>query len=340
MALRPIKTANSLRRLSRGRSVFVACALLVPLGVLAAISIGIQRSFLIDAHSSVLQITFDGANAWSFPEATICLPRDIPDRNAQPRPGEVCSAIDQAAQQIESLTIPWPDRTVVTLRAEAGAIGTRLRIILPDGMAEEYPPNTEIVLDPAVWQSNGALLFSGNAVLGTVLGSRERYYLHSAHWEARQTSLITGLLRSATDTVMSGDAIRGAQISVAIWDWQQNEWGRERRSATIFGHVTPIVAVDGLPAFAVTLVSEPGRTELNVGHYGLDDMATIRPDIIDTAASSVLLIAAIAVISLAAAATQVIADLMFSGRDVSPTKRAQKPRATLPSERLKRWRRK
>jgi hypothetical protein len=312
--VRSIKKVNVLRRLSRGRTVFVACALLVPVLILFAISLGVERSFLVEARTSLLRISFEGANAWRLPEATVCRPRELPDRTARSAPGAACTAFDQTTEEFRDLVLPWPEQATVILRAEPLEEETRLRIVLTEGLGETFPPGTEIVVAPGTWRTAGALLFSGRAVLGTILGSGERHYLHSAEWEARQTSLATRVLRTASDTVMSGEAMRGGQLAVALREFEVMPPRIEVRPATVFGHVTPAETDDGLPIFAVTLVSEPGRTELQLGHYGLDDVATIRPTFVDAAASSVLLIAAIAIISLAAAATQVVGDLMFSGR--------------------------
>lgn len=193
-SLQTINKARSLRRLSSGRTVFLICALLIPFVVLTFILVGLQRSYLIEAETSILRLEFRGANAWNFQQATVCVPLDIPNRSAVPNPGEACSAIVHSPDpDTKPLTITWPDGTPAILRAEAGLDGPRLRITLPAGLgeaagvAEAYRPGTEIVVatDPAF--PMGALLFSGEAVLGTVLGSGERYFLHSANWEARQT---------------------------------------------------------------------------------------------------------------------------------------------------------
>lgn len=314
-SLLTINKVRSLRRLSSGRTVFLTCALLIPLVVLAFILVGQQRSYLIEAETSVLRLEFHGANAWSFQQATLCEPLKSPDRDAVPNPGEACSAIDQSAGDAQPLTMNWPDGTPAILRAEAGLDGPRLRIILPAGLGEAHDPGTEIVVAPDPASPMGALLFSGEAVLGTVLGSGERYFLHSATWEARQTSAAMRWLRSSTEKVMTGKAIRGAELSIVDRYRDGWQWRPDHRPARVFGHLTlSPVGEHEPPSFSVTLVSEPGRTELQVGHYGLADTARIRPDLIDTTATSVLLIAAIAFFSLASAATQLIGDLMYLGR--------------------------
>lgn len=132
---------------------------------------------------------------------------------------------------------------------------------------------------------------------------------------------------------MTGQAIRGAELSVVERyrdGWQSR---RAHRPATVFGHFTLSNSTEnGPPVFFVTLVSEPGRTELQLGHYGLADTARIRPDIIDTTATSVLLIAAIAFFSLASAATQLIGDLMYSGRDADAKKDDDRPKKGVVSD--------
>lgn len=221
-----------------------------------------------------------------------------------------------------SLTLEWLDGTPAVLRAEAAPVGPRLRIMLPNGLGDTYAPGTEIVVSSDLTSPIGALLFSGEAVLGTVLGSGERYFLHSATWEARQTSWATRLLRSSTEKVMTGEALRGAELSV-VERYRDHWWQvwRDRRPATVFGFLALSPNVEeGLPSLSVTLVSEPGSTELQVGYYGLADASLIRPDLLDTTATSVLLIAAIAFLSLASAATQLASDLIYAGRYADASK--------------------
>lgn len=312
--------------MTRGRRALLFCAVVVPAIVLMLILLGLQRSYLIEADTGLVRLELQGTNAWSFREATICTPRERPDRSAVPTPGEACSAFDQETQVESSLTLEWLDGTPAVLRAEAAPVGPRLRIMLPNGLGDTYAPGTEIVVSSDLTSPIGALLFSGEAVLGTVLGSGERYFLHSATWEARQTSWATRLLRSSTEKVMTGEALRGAELSV-VERYRDHWWQvwRDRRPATVFGFLALSPNVEeGLASLSVTLVSEPGSTELQVGYYGLADASPIRPDLLDTTATSVLLIAAIAFLSLASAATQLASDLIYAGRDADASKEEDK----------------
>ena len=320
--------------MTRRRRALLFCALVIPAIVLMLILLGLQRSYLIEADTGLVQLELQGTNAWSLRDVTICTPRERPDRSAVPTPGEACSAFDQEMRVEPSLTLEWLDDTKAVLRAEVGPIGPRLRIVLPAGLGDIHAPGTEIVVNSDPTSPIGALLFSGEAVLGTVLGSGERYFLHSATWEARQTSWATRWMRSSTEKVMTGEALRGAELSVAgryrdHW-WQL--W-RDRRPATVFGHLTLSPNIDeGLASLSVTLVSEPGSTELQVGYFGLADPSRIRPDLLDTTATSVLLIAAIAFLSLASAATQLASDLIHAGRDPDASMEKAKPKERVGSD--------
>jgi hypothetical protein len=300
---------SKLSRMTRGRRALLFCALVIPAVVLMLILLGLQRSYLVEADTGLVRLQLQGSNAWNLRDVTICTPRERPHRSAVPTAGEACSAFDQEMRVESSLTLAWLDDTPAVLRAEAGPIGPRLRIMLPAGLGDLHAPGTEIVVGSDPTSPIGALLFSGEAVLGTVLGSGERYFLHSATWEARQTSWATRALRSSTEKVMTGEALRGAELSVVQRD------GDGWRPAMVFGHLTLSPAYEEeVPALSVTLVSEPGGTELQVNHYGLAKPSRIRPDLFDTTATSVLLIAAIAFLSLASAATQLVGDLMSAGR--------------------------
>lgn len=308
---------SKLSRITRGRRTLLFCALVIPVIVLLLILLGLQRSYLIEAETGFVRLELQGTNAWSLRDVTICTPRERPNRSAVSSAGEACSAFDQEMQSVPSLTLEWLDGTPAVVRAEATPVDPRIRIILPSGLGDTYEPGTEIVVTSNPSSPTGALLFSGAAILGTVLGSGERYFLQSATWEARQTSWATRWLRSSTEKVMTGDALRGAELTV-VERYRDHWWQlmRNTRSATVFGHLTPSFSGgDEFPSLSVTLVSEPGSTELQVGYFGLADPSRIRPDLLDTTATSVLLIAAIALLSLASAATQLASDLMSAGRD-------------------------
>jgi hypothetical protein len=309
-----IKKQNILRLSSRGRPAFVSLAFLFSILILFSIFGGVQRSFLIDARTSFLQINFDGANAWRIGEATVCLPRLNPDRSAETELGSPCAGIFQLSEQVDGLVLSMPNDFSLILRAESEAHGTRLRIILPEGLRTEYPAGTEIVIGSSEWRQTGALLFSGHVVLGNVLGSGERHYLHSAVWSARQTSWSSWFRGGATDTVMTGDVMRGAQISVSkrTRDWFSIR--NEVSPATVYGHITTATIPDGLPVFATNLVSEPGNTELHVDHYGLANTAKISPDFVATLRSSDLLLVIVAVLSLLAGAAQISRDVSLWGQ--------------------------
>ena len=303
------KKQNLLRLPLEGRSFFVPLSIVTSILILISIFGGVQRSFLIDAKTSFLRINFDGANAWRISDATICLPREKPDRGAITELGAPCAGISQLSEQARSLILSLPNDYSLMLRAEPDGNGTRLRIILPDGLRDDYPAGTEIVIGSAEWRQTGALLFSGNATIGNVLGSGEKHFLHSAVWEARQTSWSSWFRGGATDIVLAGDAMRGAQITVAKSD--RRLFTDQVLPATVFGHITPATIPDGLPVFATTMVSEPGNTELHIGHYGLANTATIRPDFVATLGSSDLLLVVVAILSLIAGAAEVSRELAF-----------------------------
>lgn len=315
--------AGKLPFLTRGvgrRPMFVIGTLAIALAVLASIAINVKRSFLIDANTSFIAIEFQGPNAWKFSDVSICRPSSQPNRTAETLPDAACSAIDQETEQVSNLTLNWPDNARISVRAEAIATGYRIRLHLVEGVEELFPEGTEIVVPEREWETGGALVFGGTVVLGNILGSSEKHYLQSADWEARQTSLASNVLRMATETIMTGKAMRGAELEIVV---QERRWWSLRRgkaSATVYGHLSPTLSSSAPPSFNVGLVSEPGLTELSVRHYGLEGPTTIRPSFIDTAASSVVLFAAIAILSLLAALTQVIGDMLFSGVQSAPSK--------------------
>jgi hypothetical protein len=282
--------------------------------VILSLFAGVQRSFLVDAKTSFIRVTFVGQNAWRLPVATICRPREILNRDAVSEEYSACSDLFQIAEQTRNLVLPFPNQFTLMIRAESHPFGTQVRMIFPDSLGSDFPAGTEIVVGASDWTKTGALLFSGNAVLGNVLGSGERHYLHFAGWEARQTSWSSWLRGGTTEIVMSGSAMRGAQISVAKLSGPWYTLKKETLPAIVYGQITPTSILDNLPAFAANFVSEPGKTELHLSYYGLANIAKIRPDFIATLASSEIVLLLIAILPLLAALKQLMLDLILGLR--------------------------
>ena len=296
------------------RLIILGTILFLCLIVIFSLFAGVQRSFLIDAKTSFIRVTFIGQNAWRLPEATICRPREMLNRDAVSEENSACTDLFQTAEQIRSLVLQFPSQFTLVMRAEPNPLGTQVRMIFPESLGADFPAGTEIVVGASDWTKTGALLFSGNVVLGNVLGSGERHYLHFAGWEARQTSWSSWLRGGTTEIVMSGNAMRGAQISVAKLSGPWYTLNKETLPAIVYGQITPGSIEGNLPAFAANFVSEPGKTELHLSYYGLANIAKIRPDFIATLASSEILLLLLAVLPLLAAMKQLVFDLVIGIR--------------------------
>ncbi|MEM6727382.1 MAG: hypothetical protein AAF618_02670 [Pseudomonadota bacterium] len=315
--LQIIKRAKKLLILRPGPYVLISLAL--PLLLIVVLFIGVQRSFLVEAETGYLSLRFEGENAWSLPKATLCSPLAIPNRTAEPVAGEACSPFDQKPSGLRNVVIEWREGDTVGLRAERVETGDRVRIIFPPAPAPETGPapkfaGSDLVIPSEIWADAGALLFSGQATIGRVIGRNERYYLHHADWEARQTVFFGSLLGLSAERVMSGTALRGSELEVTRREATLPGLPPDIVPATVFGHITPADGDGPLAAVSVTMLSEPGRTALRLNNFGLSDPITIRPGFMDLAANSILLLAAFTIITLAASVTQFVGDLRSLGR--------------------------
>jgi len=269
-------------------------ALILAVLFVALTTIGVSRSFLLEVQSAGAQITFHGtANAWHFPHAVICEPKPVPDLRQSSEPGAYCSSGLYVATGPQDFSTIWPANAVIDLRIDGD--GALVAEVVSG--ASQYPAGTLIVIPEGSWLRHGALAFQGAVVVGEDMASGARHYLTEGRWEARETGLAISLFRDITEMVKDGKFARGAQAAVY----------KGKKAAVMFGHITPS---EDKPVFHVTMISEPGSTELHLSHYGFNQPSVIRPDWIDSTLSSPLMLATILILTFFASLTQVVSDLL------------------------------
>lgn len=252
---------------------------------------GSSRSFLVEARTNGLQIEFsEGINAWHLPNAILCLPLEFPSFPPDPDCGIAAKADGPAEEQL----VTWTDGTVIEVNAERGG---GLRIEALNGNTTALPVNAVYILSNDAWHMAGALTFRAYATLGQDMTDGSRHHLRDGRWEAREAGWVTSLLRSVTEVVKTGELSTGAKVTVIV----------DGEPALSYGHITPgDRSSDGNPGLNVTMISQLGDTALSVRHFGLRDPVIIRPDWIDIAISSPLLLAMAAIFSVLASVGQVL----------------------------------
>ncbi|MBI6630808.1 hypothetical protein [Pontibaca salina] len=300
------------------RLTLVLAILAVTLSLIAAQLIGLKRSFVIEARSSLLDLVFTGNfNNWQFDQVIICRPADSPDPREAANPDAPCPDNIYEISKQTDYTIEWPDHSGVrltldpdgTLVVETGRDFPFLKASgkagNPDREGEQVTPpglpaGTLILVPAKAWFRNAALTFEGAATIGQDIRSGVRHYLHEGRWEARQTALFTWWLRQFTEVIKDGHLHHGVEVTVV---------DDKKIPVKVFGHVAPFLGGDLPAVFTVVALSEPGRTELRLGQFGLRDPAIVRPDLLDLASSSAIFVAAFAVLTILAALTQILSDL-------------------------------
>ncbi len=289
----------------------------------------VDRSFLIEAETSSLELTFAGeSNAWNIPRATICSIREVPDFDAAPDPSAVCGPQLYSASLTTDLTLSWACGATVAVQTNSD--GALIIEVLGLEQVErqtapcrgddtrkvatgfDFGEGSLIVIASDDWRRGGALPFQAEAKVGEVLSAGATHFLQDGRWEARQTSPIFKLLRlhTVTEVVKSGDLSVG--VDAAIYE--------SGHPAVMWGHVTP-TALDfdhSLPGFDVVMLSAPGRTELRLGYHGLAEPARVRPDWVDTAITSPLFLAIFALLNLLAVIVQIVGDWPFRRPEPKP----------------------
>lgn len=292
--------------------VAVRFLLLMSVGVLLLLFvwssvIGVTRIFILDLRTTALTLAFEtGTTSWSFPQATVCRRIEEPDFTAPEREGP-CGAQIYAVETAAPFEIAWPEGAELELTlSELGELSIEVR----GGAVPDLPVGSRIEVDPGSWTAAGAITFAAELTVGAPVSSGQRHYLLDGRWEARQRALFLAGTRDVSEIVKAGEAIRGSTLEVRVAD------GR----ALMLGHVTKGTG-DAVPVLEVVAVSEAADTELWLGLFGTEKPSVIRPDWIDTAISSPILLALAAVLSVLASMTQVISDLASSFRRVDqPTK--------------------
>lgn len=283
-----------LRALRSGVGRFAsAIAILGLLIVAVMLTSANERSFMLEAQTSGARLTFHGeANAWNVEEATLCMPRAVPQPRLAAGDGAddaVCSPALFETQTVRDLAINWRAGSAVDLVIDtAGALSLR---VVEDGSAE-LVEGAFVVIPAATWARHGALTFAGALRVGDTIASGARNYLRSGRWEVRQGGLATSLFRDAVEVSKRGDFTLGASVEVFSGD----------RPATLYGSITP----SDPAAFHLVALSQRGPVELRLGYFGLHDATVLRPDWIDRITSSSTLIALIALMTFVATGYQII----------------------------------
>lgn len=285
------------RWLLRGIRILFVVAVVTFILILTLALTGANRSFLLEAESGRVELTFQvSETTWDLPGAVECAPSDFPALPGQADPA--CGAAFTPVGEARDRTVTWPQdaRVAVGRRADGSVIFTAL-----DATEPALPIGTMIVVPTEEWARMGALAFTAETLIGDDMRSGVRGYLRSGRWEARESGLVTSVVRSVTEVVKQGTFASGALVEVLDGDLP----------AKTYGHIDRSGARDTL---SITLISEVGRTALSVRHLGVDGPILIEPDWVDIAVSSPLLLAAAVILSILASASQLFSDVFILGK--------------------------
>ncbi|VDC33594.1 hypothetical protein [Pseudogemmobacter humi] len=294
------------------------------LAVLLADPFRARRSFLIEADTLAAVITFEGGTShWDLGEAMLCRPLERIDLRAAPGSGPCDSR--RFAGSVGPVALAWNDGATVAI-TDRGARGLTLRITGLAGL----PDGSLVVLSHERLAELGALSFAGHLVLGRSALSGESGLLLSGSYEARERPLLS----SQTETVKSGVLRSGDSVRIL----------EDGESALTYGHLTLPEDPDQRGLHLVG-VSAPGRTALEVSYFGGRAPNLIRPNWVDRALTSPLLIAGLFLISAGAGQIQLLIASVarltgakgIAGQQAarSPARPARRPRK---KGRLRRWR--
>jgi hypothetical protein len=268
----------------------VILTLAVPILFTFLVNFSSSRSFLIEARTGELELTFgNGANEWRLPDATLCLPAAMP----QDEPSAFCDAGSFADGPPAERLIYWRENEKVKVQ------------IMPDGAliirslagTKDIPAGGYLFVSPGIWNESSTLLFLAKTTLGSDIASGTRHYLWSGSWEAREASAATFLFRSETEVVKSGTFAAGARVSVVNGE----------NDIVSYGHIARRSS-DG--PMDVTMLSDFDDSSLSIRYYGVQGQVLVRPDWVDVATNSPLLLAIAALFPLLASMALFLSDVL------------------------------
>ena len=246
------------------------------------------------AQTGIADLAFEAtANTWNFPAATLCRLKPVPDPRAPSGSGP-CNAGVYEVTDPSPVTIEWDAGAALRMTME----GDGLVLTILSGQSD-LPDRTRVVVERDALSEAGALPFAARLTLGAPISAGQRQFLEGGRWEARETGIMTSLLRSnVTEVVKAGEIVRGSTLTVHNADGP----------AVMLGHLTSSGTEDD-PHLEVVALSRPGARNLEVAYFGMAEPTIIRPDLIDAALSSPLILAFGILLSLIAAGMQILKDL-------------------------------
>ena len=280
-------------RVGAARLVLLGLLFCTLLLLLVWSSLGARRSFLVEADTAALSLRFStSGTAWPFDALTVCRRREVPDLGAPAGEGPCATSI-YGIETVKGAPLMFPKGLLAEV--SLGSAG-ELLIRVEDGGTDALPDGTLVVVDAPSLGAAGALPFVAELTLGAQLSAGQRAYLKEGRWEAREDGLASGWFGGGTEVVKSGDLTRGSTATPLLSDVP----------VAVFGHITPMEEDTAVKVVALT---PPGDTALRITYFGTDRPTIVRPDWMDSALASPLLLALAAVLSVLASMMQVLADL-------------------------------
>ncbi|MGH1417018.1 MAG: hypothetical protein ACRBB0_26270 [Pelagimonas sp.] len=248
---------------------------------------GVTRTIVVSANTRSLEVDFVGrADFWDIGTVTICEPLAKFDRTKS-RGDTLCDA-RRFTQKEAVVEIQWRDnsRVWVTARSrDTWEVNIQKHV--------DFVKGTRIFLSQAQFESLGVLSFSGFVSMGKVASTGEVDLLLSGDYEIREKPL----LGSVTETVKKGRLRLGEQVQVT----HESDNSRAR----VYGYATPSATTE--TGMLVSVVSEPGDTQISINYFGGTGAIEVAPNWIDRALSSPLILALTILIPLLLAIIQVAA---------------------------------
>ncbi|WP_425037416.1 hypothetical protein [Primorskyibacter sp. S187A] len=276
--------------------MLVLLALILPLIFTALLSVANQRSYLIEAQTSYLELEFTAQQPdWRLADALVCAPVAIPRLGAT----DPCGAAAAPEGPRGEVLPEWGAGDVLRLTIDPDG---SLRITALSE-TETLARRGFVLVSPEGWDRSGALLLRAFVTLGQPLASgATRNYLWSGTWQAREAGRPAFLFGTATEAVKDGTFAAGTRVKIL-----QMDEARDLVPAVSFGHVAKR---SDKPVMDVSLVSEFSDARLSIEYDGVPQPVISKPSWVDITLKSPLLIAIATIFPILTSLGLVLKDML------------------------------
>lgn len=261
-----------------------------------------KRSYYIDAEVLHAEFAFAGDRVWEIFDTVLCKEIDISRNTFGHRGGNkfpsdkiACNSSAYTEEKFDIIRLLWKSgsRAEISRDSVSKRMSLRLLTNIADDRGNELPKGAIIKFKYDDTSKYDALAFAGNIVLGSSRIARGDNILLSGTYQAREMDYFGRIaMRERSTVVQEGKIYLGGFVQVVNLDQEEGK----SSDINLYGYFAPAVEVNG--ALRVVVISEASNSAIEIGYPGLSAPVLVRPDWVERAIASPLLLVSTLLISL------------------------------------------